>query len=173
MDKAIIADHCVTVGSKAPDFELISTDGQPWRMSEKRGEVVALLFYPKNETVVCTRQLCSVRDNWSSYLETKAMIVGISHGTVADHQIFSRRHDLPIPILADTDGKVTLTYNFHWIVPTYFTRAIVIVDAAGIIRSRTVMLRTFRPTDSSVIASIYAARADNLTEHYQTLTQRH
>lgn len=171
MDKSITAEHRVMVGEPAPDFELETTEGGRWRLSDHRGKVAALLFYPKNETLVCTRQLCAVRDNWAKYLETKAAVVGISHGSVNDHLVFSRRHKLPLPLLADTDRDVTNTYNFHWIFPTFFTRAIVVVDAEGIIRSRSVMLRAFRPTDESVIASIYAARADSLSKEYRQMTR--
>ena len=126
----------VSVGEKAPDFELRTEKGEKWRLSDQVGNVVALLFYPKDETLVCTRQLCSVRDNWADYLGTKAQIIGISPGNVDEHRAFASRHQLPIPLLADVDRKVTETYNFHWIFPTFFTRAIVIADAKGNIRSR-------------------------------------
>jgi len=162
----------VAVGEKAPDFELQTEKGERWRLSEQQGNVVALLFYPKNETLICTRQMCSVRDNWADYLETKAQIVGVSPGTIEEHKAFSNCHHLPISLLADVDRKVTETYNFHWIFPTVFTRAIVIVDAKGIIRSRKVMLRAFRPSDRSVITSIYAARADSLSETYSSLVKK-
>ncbi|MEP6903427.1 MAG: peroxiredoxin family protein [Actinomycetota bacterium] len=159
----------VAVGEAAPDFELQTEKGEKWRLSEHLGNVVALLFYPKDETLVCTKQLCSVRDNWADYLATKALVVGVSPGNIDEHRAFAQRHRLPIPLLADVDRNVTLNYNFHWIFPTVFTRAIVIVDAKGIIRSRKIMLRAFRPADRAVIASIYAARADSLSEKYNSL----
>ncbi len=162
-------DISVAVGAKAPDFELQTEKGEKWHLSDHLGNVVALLFYPKDETLVCTKQLCSVRDNWADYLETKALVVGISPGNVDEHRAFAQRQRLPIPLLADVDRSVTQTYSFHWILPTIFTRAIVIVDAKGIIRSRKVMLRAFRPADRAVIASIYAARADSLSEKYNSL----
>ena len=72
------------VGMRAPDFELSlrrgSTNGG---FRTTIGNVGVLLFYPQNETLVCTKQLCSVRDNWQDYLETKAEIVGISPVDVA------------------------------------------------------------------------------------------
>ncbi len=162
----------VGVGEKAPDFELQTEKGEKWRLSEQSGNVVALLFYPKDETLVCTKQLCSVRDNWSDYLETKALVVGVSPGNIEEHKAFAKRHRLPIPLLADINRSVTNTYNFHWLFPTIFTRAIVIVDAKGVIRSRKIMLRAFRPTDRSVITSIYAARADALSETYDALRKK-
>ncbi len=165
-------DTSIIVGEKAPDFELQTEKGEKWRLSDHLGNVVTLLFYPQDETVVCRRQLCSVRDNWANYLQTKALIVGISPGTIEEHRKFSQQHDLPIPLLADVDRSVTDTYTSHWLYPTFFMRGIVVVDAKGLVRSRKTMLRAFRPTDSSVIASIYAARADSLHEKYDTLRNK-
>lgn len=161
----------VAVGAAAPDFELKTERGEKWRLSEQLGNVVALLFYPKDETLVCTRQLCSVRDNWADYLATKALVVGVSPGTVNEHRAFAQRHRLPIPLLADIDRSVTKIYGFHWLFPTILTRVIVIIDAKGIIRARKVMLRAFRPSDRSVIREIYSARADSLSEKYRLLKE--
>lgn len=159
----------IKIGEKAPDFNLFSNSGEEWRLSEQGGKVTALLFYPQNETLVCTRQLCSVRDNWADYLQTKASVVGISPATIEEHLQFAGHHRLPLPLLADVNRKITGIYGRHWLMPLCFTRAVVIVDAKGIIRDRKVMLRAFRPTDRSVLASIYAARSDLLYEHYETI----
>jgi len=157
------------VGDKAPDFTLKTEMQQEWRLSGQFGNVVALLFYPKNETLVCTRQMCSVRDNWLEYLNTKACVVGISPGTADENEDFSKRFQLPLPILGDANRKVTRLFGKHWLIPIQLTRAIVIIDAHGFVRCRRVMMRAFRPSDNSVIASIYAARTDVLQEHYRHL----
>ena len=162
-------DISVAVGEKAPDFELQTEKGEKWRLADYAGNVIALLFYPKDETLVCTRQMCSVRDNWHDYLKTKALVVGVSPGTIAEHRSFAERHRLPVSLLADEDRSVTQTYGFHWLLPTFLMRTIVIIDAQGFIRSRKVMLRAFRPDDRAVITSIYKARADLLTENYKSL----
>ena len=163
----------VEVGAEAIDFTLKNTDGEDWRLSDHRGQVVALLLYPKDETLVCTKQLCSVRDNWAEYLATKAAVVGISPGTVEQHQFFAQRHRLPLPLLADTDGQVTRSYSQRWWGPVWFNRAIVVVDAKGIIRYRKVMLRARRPTDYNVISAIYAAQTDVHFERFKQITERH
>jgi thioredoxin-dependent peroxiredoxin len=161
------------VGEPAPDFELRSNTGETWRLSENLGNVVALLFYPGNETLVCTKQMCSIRDHWSDYLETRAQIVGISPGSVDDHHNFVRNHRLPLPLLADEDRSVTNTFAHHWLWPTMLTRGIVVVDSRGIVRSRRIMLRAFRPTDRSVITDIYGARADAMTDRLDEIRRKH
>ena len=160
------------VGTFAPDFVLDTEDGGNWRLSDHDGKVRVLLFYPQNETLVCTKQLCSVRDNWQDYLETKAEIVGISPSTPEQNIEFSQSRSLPIPLLADPGRDVTSLYGKHWLFPIQLTRAIVVIDAMGMIRSRRVMLRAFRPSDADVITSIYEARGDVLQAKYQSLTSR-
>lgn len=157
------------IGSSAPDFVLNDEKGAEWRLSEQLGQVVALLFYPQNETLVCTKQLCSLRDNWSEYLESKAVIVGISPGTKQDHREFSDKYKLPLPLLADAGRQITKIFMQHWIFPVSFVRGVVIVDAKGIIRTKKIMLRAFRPADRSVITAIHAARADALYENYESI----
>ncbi len=162
----------VAVGSAAPDFTLATEQNKEWRLSDHLGNVVVLLFYPQSETLVCTKQLCSVRDNWDKYLETKAEIVGISPGTPDEHQMFSGSRQLPIPLLADLDRNITTIFGKHWLFPINFTRAVVVVDAKGIVRNRDVMLRVFRPSDDNVITDIYAARGDAFSDKYAQLRTR-
>ena len=166
------ADRPVEVGEPAPDFELTANTGVTWRLSDHRGSVVALLFYPGDETLVCTKQLCSVREHWEDYLQTKAVVIGVSPGSPEEHSAFSEHHQLPIQLLADEDRSVTELYGSHWLFPTFFMRSIVIVDAKGIVRTRRSMLRAFRPTDRSVLTAIYAARGDALQDRYKKLTQQ-
>ena len=162
----------VSVGRPAPDFKLLSQDEAEWRLSDHIGNVVVLLFYPQNETLVCTRQLCSVRDNWGKYLETKAAIVGISPGTPAGHQAFALNRELPIPLLADPDRTLTKVFAKHSLFPINMTRGVVVIDGKGIVRNRDVMLRAFRPKDEHILTSIYAARGDALEEQYSDLRGR-
>jgi peroxiredoxin Q/BCP len=154
----------VNIGDLAPDFTLPSIFGTDWRLHEQRGKVVALLFYPGDETLVCTKQLCSVRENWQRYLATGAEIVGISPGTVEDHKSFAEKYNLPLNLLADHERQVTSRFVKHLIWPIWTTRGVVVIDAEGFIRYRTIMLRAFRPSDDEVLAEIHLARYDRLTK---------
>lgn len=159
-------------GRPAPDFSLTDEEGREWRLSEKRGRVVTLLFYPRDETLVCTKQLCSVRDRWAEYLATGAEIVGISPDSVESHREFARSHQLPIRLLADAGREVTSLYGLHRWMPVWSTRAVVIVDAQGIVRHRKVMLRAFRPNDGDVLAAIYSAKNDVYVAARTVLVER-
>jgi peroxiredoxin Q/BCP len=146
------------VGSLAPDFILRDTGGAEWQLSAQRGRVVVLLFYPGDATPVCTKQLCSVRDNWESYAATGAEVVGISTDTVESHRKFTDQHELPLRLLADTEGKVNRAYAASSWLPGRAARAVVVVDAGGIIRYRKVeAVSLFRPRDADIIEAIRAA----------------
>jgi peroxiredoxin Q/BCP len=121
-------------GEPAPDFELDGTDG-PFRLSDHRGKRVVLLFYPGDETPVCTKQFCSYRDRADDMSELDAVVVGISSQSLESHQKFRQRHGLTVPLLADEDGSVAKLYSAR--APLIGTRrAVVMVDEAGVVRHR-------------------------------------
>jgi peroxiredoxin Q/BCP len=148
------------VGEPAPDFTLRDGDGREWRLSDQRGKVVVILFYPGDETPVCTRQLCSVRDRWEDYRATGAEVVGVSTDSADSHRRFAEHHSLPLRLLSDADGRVSRLYGASSWLPGRAARAVVVVDAEGRLRHRKVQpLSLFRPKDDEVLAAISAAQA--------------
>ena len=148
-----------SVGDSAPDFTLPDNAGNEWRLEDHRGRVVVLLFYPGDETPVCTKQLCSLRDRWEDYMATGAEVVGISANTIASHKSFAENHNLPLKLLADTDGAVSRLYNSMSIFPGRTARCVFVIDAKGIIRYRDVRRIGFiRPKDDDTIRAIREAQ---------------
>jgi peroxiredoxin len=146
--------------AQAPDFTLKDGEGRDWRLSEQRGRVVVLLFYPGDETPVCTRQMCSVRDNWGQYRETGAEVVGISTDSVESHRKFAERHSLPLRLLSDPDRRVAELYGAKSWLPGRAARAVVVIDADGRVRhNRAQALSLFRPKDDEVLAAIREAQS--------------
>ena len=130
-----------------------------WRLSDHRGKVVVLLFYPGDETPICTRQMCSVRDRWEDYAATGAEVVGISTDSVESHKAFAEHHDLPLRLLSDADRSVADLYGANSLVPGKVARSVFVIDADGVIRYRDVRpLGLFRPKDDDTIAAIRAAQ---------------
>jgi thioredoxin-dependent peroxiredoxin len=147
------------IGSSAPDFTLRDGDGNQWRLSDQRGKVVVLLFYPGDETPVCTRQMCSVRDRWQDYAATGAEVVGLSTNSVESHKKFAEHHELPLRLLADTERKVADAYEAKSLIPGKVARSVFVIDAGGVIRYRDVRpLGLFRPKDDEIIAAIRSAQ---------------
>jgi thioredoxin-dependent peroxiredoxin len=122
------------VGDPAPDFELVGTGGH-FRLSDHRGERVVLLFYPGDNTPVCTRQFCSYRDDAEAFAALDATVVGISSQSVDSHESFTAEYGLNVPLLADEDSEVAKAYGAH--TPVVGTkRAAIIVDEEGVVRYR-------------------------------------
>jgi peroxiredoxin Q/BCP len=143
------------VGAAAPDFTLKDADGNEWRLADQRGKVVVLLFYPGDETPICTRQMCSVRDRWEDYSATGAEVVGLSTDSVASHQKFAEHHELPLHLLSDAGASVANLYGARSLIPGKVARSVFVIDANGVIRYRDVRpLGLFRPKDDEVLRAI-------------------
>jgi thioredoxin-dependent peroxiredoxin len=149
------------VNQPAPDFTLKDGNGAEWRLSEHQGKVVVLLFYPGDETPVCTRQMCSVRDRWEDYRETGAEVVGISSDSVESHKKFAEHHELPLRLLSDPDRDVARKYSAISLIPGRVARSVFVIDANGIVRYSDVRpIGLFKPKDDATIAAIRAAQKE-------------
>jgi peroxiredoxin Q/BCP len=122
------------VGEPAPDFELAGTDGT-FKLSDHLGERIVLLFYPGDETMVCTKQFCSYRDRADDFAALDATVVGISKQDLASHESFIAKHGLTVPLLADPDGKVAQSFSAHSS-RLGTKRAVVVIDEQGVVRHR-------------------------------------
>lgn len=146
------------VGENAPDFTLKDGGGNDWKLSNQRGKIVVLLFYPGDNTPVCTKQLCSVRDNWEDYQKTGAEVVGISTDTSESHKGFAEKYDLPLTLLSDEKGEVSGKYAMKSWLPGRAARGVVVIDKNGVVRHHQVQsLSLFRPKDDEVLEAIRRA----------------
>jgi peroxiredoxin Q/BCP len=122
------------VGEQAPDFELEGTAGT-FKLSDHRGERVVLLFYPGDNTMICTRQFCSYRDRVSEFSTLNATVVGISAQSLTSHEAFLAKYSLTVPLLADVDGTVASTYSAYSS-RLGTKRSVIVIDEQGIVRHR-------------------------------------
>ena len=153
------------IGDKAPDFTLKDLDGDKWSLHEHKGKTVVLLFYPGDNTPVCTAQLCSVRDNWSQYQATGAEVVGISTDSAQSHRSFADKYSLTLKLLADEKGEVVEKYGVRSWLPGRSARAVVVIDKNGRITYHKVQtLSLFRPKDEEVLEAIRQADAETRTK---------
>ncbi len=97
--------------TKAPDFELLNTEGKKIRLSDFAGKPVVLYFYPKDDTPGCTTEACNFRDDYEEYRKGGIEIIGVSPDSVKSHTKFMSKHSLPFLLLADEDHKVCETYD--------------------------------------------------------------
>ena len=101
----------VQVGQIAPGFSLPSTTGEIISLDDYRGKNVVLYFYPRDMTPGCTTEACDFRDNHAKFADVNTVVLGISPDPVDSHQRFTEKHDLPFPLLADTEHEVAEKYG--------------------------------------------------------------
>ena len=98
-------------GLLAPEFSLLDQDEKKVSLSDYRGKLVVLYFYPKDDTQGCTTEACNFRDNYSAYENTGIVILGVSPDSPASHRKFRAKYALPFSLLADDDHKVCELYQ--------------------------------------------------------------
>ncbi|RMH37217.1 MAG: thioredoxin-dependent thiol peroxidase [Nitrospirae bacterium] len=99
------------VGQRAPAFALPGTHGQTVRLSQLKGKNVVLYFYPKDDTPGCTKEACVFRDAFQHIQAANAVLLGVSADSVESHEKFSKKYNLPFPLLSDTDKRVVQAYG--------------------------------------------------------------
>jgi thioredoxin-dependent peroxiredoxin len=101
----------VEQGKPAPDFTLADQQGKKVTLSKLKGSPVVLYFYPKDDTPGCTKEACDFRDSFADYKKAGAVILGVSPDDSDSHAKFTKKFDLPFPLLADDEKKVCEAYG--------------------------------------------------------------
>jgi len=155
-----VAPPRVGIGDVAPDFSLEGTGDRSYSLSEYRGQPVVLVFYPGDNTPVCTMQLNTYSSDIAQFDELGAQVLAISPQDVDSHEAFSGLHGFTFPLLADTDKSVARAYGVLGPVG-FYKRSVFVIDRAGIIRyaHRAGAGLTFRRTDE-LVAAVRAAQQD-------------
>ena len=130
----------VKEGEAAPDFESRDAEGNEVKLSDLRGQKVALYFYPKDDTPGCTKEACSLRDGHSELTRRGIKVIGVSTDDEKSHRKFAEKYSLPFTLLADTDHKVSDAYGVYgekkFMGKTYMgvTRKTFLIDEDGRVR---------------------------------------
>lgn len=119
-------------GDTAPLFSLLDDEGNPFSLEDSRGEKVLLVFYPGDNTPVCTRQLCDYRDGIEAFEGLGVRVVGISNDSIDSHRDFKAKHRLPFTLLSDPDLDVAGQYDSKGIMGV--KRSVFLLDEEGVIR---------------------------------------
>lgn len=121
----------LAVGTKAPDFNTTDDEGKTISLSDFKGKVVVLYFYPKDDTPGCTKEAQSFRDNYEQYQNKDMVVLGVSMDDQASHKQFKEKYGLPFQLLVDTDGAITKAYDVEG--GGYSKRVTYIIDGEGTI----------------------------------------
>ncbi len=150
------------LGAYAPDFTLAGWYGHEegeFRLDQQRGHPVVLAFYPGDERLVCTRQMCSYSDQIADLHHFDAAVWGIAPQDVASHRQFAEGRRLTMPLLSDPDRSVARAYGVMGAFG--LRRSVFVVDASGRISWRWVatLNLTFPTVEElrSVLSDVRAA----------------
>ena len=142
-----------SLGDRAPDFTLPGTGGRSYSLSEFRGHPVVLVFYPADNTPVCTTQLSTYSSDIEQFSGLGAEVLAVSPQGVESHERFAEKLGLSFPLLADEDKAVGRLYGI--VGPLgFYRRSVFVVDGDGVVRyvHRAVSGLTYRATDELVKA---------------------
>ena len=128
------------VGDNAPEFTIATDGGGSFSLSEMKGYNVIIYFYPKDDTPGCTKEACGFRDMLPDFSDSSAKIIGISKDTVAKHDKFKSKYELPFLLGADLEGNVCEAYG-TWVEKSMYgrqymgiERATFLVDKKSVVR---------------------------------------
>ena len=151
------------IGTKAPDFTLQDQEGKEVRLSDFAGKRVVLYFYPRDNTPGCTRQACAFAQNFEGFRSQDVAVIGISKDSVASHQKFAQKYDLPFILLSDPELQAIHAYGvwqekkLYGKVSMGVVRSTYIIDPQGMIEK--VMPKVKPDTNATEILDYLAGQA--------------
>lgn len=141
-------------GEIAPDFTAQTHDGVTVRLSELHGKHgVVLVFYPGDDTPICTAQLCRFRDDWRTFQQHNILVFGVNPAPSGRHARFADKHHFPFPLLADTGGRIAALYGCRGMFGL-IKRTVYGMDRHG----RVVFARRGNPAPATILEAFRAAQ---------------
>ena len=123
-----------------PDFELPSTGGTPFRLSQQAGKTLVVYFYPKDSTPGCTTEAQQFRDLYPDFAAAGCNVVGVSRDSLRSHESFKSKQELPFDLLADTEEKLCARFAVIKMKSMYgkqvrgIERSTFVLDGKGVLR---------------------------------------
>jgi peroxiredoxin Q/BCP len=122
----------LVVGEQAPNFTLPDEEGRLRTLSSFRGSKnVVLVFYPGDDTGICTKQLCEFRDSWNAVKDKETVVFGLNPQSASSHLKFTRKRDFPFPLLVDRGQATAKRYNASGLM---VKRTVYLIGKSGTIR---------------------------------------
>ena len=124
----------IEIGDKVPNFILKDQNGNSFNVENEIGKRMVIYFYPKDDTPGCTKEACKFRDDFESFNDLGASVIGISADSVASHKKFEEKYNLPFTLLADVDNKVRALFGVPKSMIFLPGRVTYVIDKKGIVR---------------------------------------
>ena len=140
----------MTIGTKAPDLLGLNEKGEEIRLSQYAGKKLVLYFYPKDSTSGCTTEACNLRDNYAALRRAGYEVVGVSVDSAASHQKFIAKHELPFPLIADTEKTLVEAFGVWGEKSMYGRKYMGTFRTTFIINEEGIVERIFQPKEIKV-----------------------
>ena len=125
-------DGLIPVGQAAPDFEAMDHTGRLLRLGDLLAtQDVVLIFYPKDFTPVCTKQLCAVRDDWTDFQNRRTIVLGVNPAEASEHARFAAEHAFPFPVVSDPLARIAAGYGAKGDNPAFPKRTVYVIRKNG------------------------------------------
>jgi peroxiredoxin Q/BCP len=122
--------EALKVGDPAPNFTAAASDGSQVELQSVIGKApIVLYFYPKDDTPGCTKEACSLRDNFAAFRKLNATVYGISYDSTESHKKFIEKYKLPFALLSDQDHTIAKLYGADGLL--FAKRMTFVVDKSG------------------------------------------
>ena len=105
------ATEPLAVGAPAPDVTSVDQDEKPVALKDYAKGPTLVYFYPKADTPGCTKQACSIRDDWSKLQEKGIKVLGVSEDKPDAQKKFKEKYNLPFTLVADSDGTFAKAFG--------------------------------------------------------------
>ena len=140
----------MTIGTKAPDLLGFNEKGEEIRLSHYAGKKLVLYFYPKDSTSGCTTEACNLRDNYATLRRAGYEVVGVSVDSATSHQKFIAKHELPFPLIADTEKTLVEAFGVWGEKSMYGRKYMGTFRTTFIINEEGIVERIFQPKEIKV-----------------------
>lgn len=140
------------VGSLAPPFALTDENERVVSLKALKGKPVVLVFYPGDDTAICTRQLCEIRDDWAAFKRLGAAVYGVNGQGANAHGKFAAKYKFPFPLLVDRGWLMSKQYRAGW---GFIRRTVYVIGPDGRIR----YAQRGKPSTAEILAAIEGHKA--------------
>ena len=125
----------IRVGDKAPNFSATTQDGSTICLADYLGQkALVLFFYPRDNSPICTKEVCSFRDSYEQFVDAGAEVIGVSSDSAQSHQAFARQYQLSFPLISDQDGALRKLFGVPSALALLPGRSTYVIDKEGVVR---------------------------------------
>ena len=150
-------NQMLKINDIAPEFSLTDQNGITYKLGDFRDQkFVVMIFYPGDQTPVCTQQLCEVRDDYTSLTANDAVVFGVNPASDKSHKKFAEKNSLPFPLLIDSKMQVAMKYKAKGLVMNQ--RTVYVIGKDG----RVIFAKRGKPAVTEILNSIKSVNGNDL-----------